>query len=67
MKTFDILVRPNGETILETRGYSGEQCQEASRFLEQALGRTINEQRTAEFYEPASEHVSQRATQQTGG
>lgn len=67
MKTIDILVRPNGETILETRGYSGEQCQKASRFLEQALGRTINEQRTSEFYESSIEHVSERATQQTGG
>ncbi len=67
MKTIEILVRPNGETALETRGYSGEQCQLASRFLEQALGRTINEQRTAEFYEPAFEHAHERATQQTGG
>jgi hypothetical protein len=67
MKTIEILVRPNGETILETRGYSGEQCQHASRFLEQALGRTINEQRTAEFYESAVEHVSEHTTQQAGG
>jgi hypothetical protein len=67
MKTINILVRPNGETILETRGYSGEQCQHASRFLEQALGRTVNEQRTAEFYESTVEHVSEHATQQAGG
>ncbi len=67
MKTIDILVRPNGETIIETRGYSGEQCQHASRFLEQALGRTVQDQRTAEFYESASEHVSERAKQQMGG
>ena len=67
MKTIEILVRPNGEAILETRGYSVEQCQHASRFLEQALGRTINEQRTAEFYESAVEHVSEHATQQTRG
>lgn len=67
MKTIEILVRPNGETILETRGYSGEQCQHASRFLEQALGRTVQDQRTSEFYESAVEHAHERATQQTGG
>ena len=67
MKTINIVVRPNGETILETRGFSGEQCQHASRFLEHALGRSIQEQRTSEFYESAIEHVSERATQQAGG
>ena len=67
MKTIEILVRPNGETILETRGFSGEQCQHASRFLEQALGHTVQEQRTSEFYESAAEHIGELATQQTGG
>ena len=67
MKTLEILVRPNGETILETRGFSGEQCQHASRFLEQALGRSVQEQRTSEFYESAVEHVSEQTTQQAGG
>ena len=67
MKTIEILVRPNGETILETRGFSGEQCQHTSRFLEQALGRSVQEQRTSEFYESAIEHVRERATQQAGG
>lgn len=67
MKSIEILVRPNGETVLETRGFSGERCQQASRFLEQALGRTVQEQRTSEFYESAVEHLSEHATQQAGG
>lgn len=67
MKTIVLLVQPNGETILETRGFSGEQCQHASRFLEQALGRSVHEERTSEFYESAVEHVSEQATQQMGG
>ena len=67
MKNIDILVRPNGETILETRGFSGEQCQHASRFLEQALGRTVKDQRSSEFYELSAEHAHEHATQQTGG
>jgi len=67
MTTINILVQPNGETILETRGFSGEQCQHASRFLEQALGHTVQEHRTSEFYESVAEHAHERATQQTGG
>ena len=67
MTTINILVQPNGETILETRGFSGEQCQHASRFLEQALGRTVQDQRTSEFYESAVEHLREHATQQAGG
>lgn len=67
MKTINLLVRPNGETILETRGFTGEQCQSASRFLEQALGGTVHEQRTAEFYETVVESLTERAAQQSGG
>ena len=67
MKTINLLVRPNGETILETRGFSGEQCQQASRFLEQALGHTVHAQRTAEFYESTTERVSERVEHRMGG
>ena len=34
----EVLVRPDGSTKIETKGFSGSQCQEASRYLEQALG-----------------------------
>lgn len=67
MKIINILVRPNGETVLETHGFTGEQCQSASRFLEQALGRTVHAQRTAEFYESATERVSEHAEHRMGG
>lgn len=51
LKTIEVVVAPNGTTRVETRGFSGASCQEASRFLEQALGRTTAEQRTAEFHQ----------------
>lgn len=51
MKTIEIVVSPDGTTRIETRGFSGASCQDASRFLEQALGRTTAEQRTAEFHQ----------------
>lgn len=57
-KTIDIIVAPNGETRIETRGFSGPACQEASRLIEQALGSRAAEQRTAEFYAPQTDSVT---------
>ena len=61
MTIIEILVLPDGTTRVETRGFSGASCQEASRFLEQALGRTTTEQRTAEFHQAVvSQTLDQR-------
>ena len=49
--TIEITVSPRGETQLATHGFTGEACREASRTLEAALGRRVNEQLTPEFYE----------------
>ena len=38
MKIIEITVSPRGETKVETRGFTGGACREASRFIEQALG-----------------------------
>ena len=51
MKTIEIIVSPQGETRLETRGFAGASCQAASRLLEQALGIRQTEQLTAEFHQ----------------
>ena len=51
MKSMVILVSPTGATTVETHGFSGASCQEASRFLEQALGTRLSEQRTSAFYD----------------
>ena len=37
-KIIEIIVSPTGETRLETKGFSGEECKEASKFVEHALG-----------------------------
>ena len=50
-KVIRVIVGPKGETRVETKGFSGGACREASRFLEQALGTSTNEQLTAEFYQ----------------
>ena len=51
MKTIEITVSPKGETHVETRGFTGPECREASRFVEQALGRRTAETLTAEFHQ----------------
>ena len=51
MKTIEVIISPNGETEIETRGFTGSDCQQASQFLEQALGAKISEMPTAEFYQ----------------
>ena len=51
MKTIEITVSPRGETRVVTRGFTGGECREASRFVEQALGSRTAETLTAEFYQ----------------
>ena len=53
-KIIRIIVGPKGETRVETKGFSGGECREASRFIEQALGQPVSEQLTAEFYQAQS-------------
>ena len=51
MKLIEITISPEGQTRLETRGFSGATCQEASRLLERALGSATAEQLTSEYYQ----------------
>jgi hypothetical protein len=61
VKTITITVSPKGETSLETKGFAGAECREASRFVEEALGKRQSEQLTGEFH--ASQSVQQNARQ----
>ena len=54
MKTIEITVDPQGQARVETKGFSGSECREASRFLELALGRITGETLTAEFHQDQS-------------
>lgn len=57
----EVVISPQGETRVETKGFTGSSCRQASQFLEQALGATASETLTAEFYEQeaASNHLRQ--------
>ena len=54
MKTIEIVVSPTGETQVETKGFTGSECRDASRFLEEALGKSTGEKLTGEFYAETS-------------
>ena len=55
MKQIEVIVTRSGSTRVQTKGFSGADCQEASRFLEAALGRCIDETLTPEFHHSACE------------
>ena len=46
-----ITIRPDGSSEIETKGFSGSECRQASEFLERALGQRSSEQLTAEFHQ----------------
>ncbi|TWU51154.1 DUF2997 domain-containing protein [Rubripirellula reticaptiva] len=50
MKTVTVIVSPEGASRVETNGFTGDQCRQASAFLEEALGLKENEQLKADFY-----------------
>jgi hypothetical protein len=60
LKTIEVIITANGQTRIETNGYTGSDCREASRFLEKALGRSTAEQLKPEYHQAVTEH-QQRA------
>ncbi len=60
-RIIEVVVSPQGESTIQTKGYSGGECLQASKFLEQALGVVASEQKTGEFYQ--STNSEQQVTQ----
>lgn len=53
-KTIEITVSPKGESTVQTKGFTGSSCRDASKFIEQALGEKTGEKLTQEFYQQQS-------------
>nr|WP_146410046.1 DUF2997 domain-containing protein [Allorhodopirellula heiligendammensis] len=58
MPTIEIVVSPTGQTQVQTKGFTGSQCRQASQFMETALGQRTSEQLTAEFHQQANQQQS---------
>jgi hypothetical protein len=50
-KIIRVIVDPKGQTRVETKGFTGGECREASQFLERALGQPTAEHLTAEYFQ----------------
>jgi hypothetical protein len=61
MKIIEITVDSKGQARVETRGFTGGECREASKFIEQALGQQTSEKLTDEFYQsqPTQQQLKQ--------
>jgi hypothetical protein len=53
MKKIIVTIAPDGATSVETQGFKGKACQDATRQIEQALGAVVSEKKTSEFYQTA--------------
>ena len=61
-KTIEIIIAPNGQSKVETKGFTGPECRDASRFIEHAIGQQTNEILKSEFHQTATvpQQVQQR-------
>ena len=50
-RIIEVIVSPQGEATVQTKGYVGSDCLQASKFLEQALGIIAADRKTAEFFD----------------
>ena len=62
MRIIEVIVSPQGETTVQTKGFVGAECLQASKLLEQALGITASDVKTAEFHQQSV--AEQQAHQQ---
>ena len=60
MSRIEIVIAPTGEATVQTTGFTGSSCRDASKFLEEALGRQTDERLTSEFYETAQTETQNR-------
>ena len=56
----EVTISPTGEVSVQTRGFAGSSCRQASAFLEKALGQVTKDRPTAEMYQ--SQAIRQRNT-----
>jgi hypothetical protein len=59
MKTstrIDVWISPEGAITIDAVGYTGNTCEEATAFLEEALGTVGRKQRTRDYYRRQTNH-----------
>ena len=60
MKTVEIIINTSGQLTINAAGFSGSDCEQATAFLEQALGKLTAKQRKPEFYQRNQRNQQQK-------
>lgn len=58
-RIIEVVISPQGETTVQTKGYSGSDCLAATKFLEEALGVVGSDRKTSEFYGQTTQNQQQ--------
>ncbi len=59
-RALEIIIAPSGSLQIDAVGFNGSECEQASAFLEQALGTITNKQRKPEYQQQARRKQHQR-------
>lgn len=61
-RVIEVKVSPTGNVTVQTKGYAGSDCLQASKFLQDTLGMSVNEIMLTEFYLGVigDQHVEQK-------
>jgi len=51
MEKITVIIEADGQVRVETKGFKGQGCLAASKFLEETLGKTLEIKKTGEYYE----------------
>lgn len=62
-KTIEVIVAPDGGIRMDAMGFKGADCEQATVFLERALGRISDKRKKPEYYHRAELHRQQRIGQ----
>jgi hypothetical protein len=60
IKTIEIIIDTKGNSKIETKGFVGSECRQASEFVERALGQRTGETLTVEFHQQVDQQQAQR-------
>jgi hypothetical protein len=59
-RTIEITIQPTGEILIEAVAFKGADCEQATRFLEEALGAVITRTKKPEYHQRSRSRAQQR-------
>ena len=55
-RTIEIIIAPSGEIKIDAIGFKGPDCEQATKFLEEALGVVGQKTKKPEYHQRAQQH-----------